>query len=257
MKRAVRWLGHLAFVGLLFVAMGASAYFTFRVFVRGESVVTPAVTGRSLAEARAMASDLGVEYVVDESRARYSDQIPADHVVWQSRPAGSSIKRGSRLMVGRSLGPIVATVPDVTGATARAALMELNDRNLTLRHVSSVDWPNEPGVLATVPRVGSAVRRQTEVSILVSTGESRQRFVMPDLIDRNANRVRRTLEAAGFEVAPFRYESYPGIEDGTVIRQAPTPGYPVSLDDIITLTISRDDPDSIENQGSIDYGRSQ
>lgn len=256
MKRAVRWLGHLAFVGLLFVAMGASAYFTFRLFVRGESVVTPAVTGRSLAEARAMASDLGVEYVVDESRARYSDQIPADHVVWQSRPAGSSIKRGSRLMVGRSLGPIVATVPDVTGATARAALMELNDRNLTLRHVSAIDR-REPGVLATVPPAGRPVRRETEVSILVSTGELRQRFVMPDLIDRNADRVRRTLELAGFEVAPFRYESYPGIEDGTVIRQAPTPGYPVSLDDIITLTISKDDPDSIEDQGSIDFGRSQ
>ena len=237
--------------------MGASAYFTFRVFVRGESVSTPQVTGRPLAEGRAAAADLGLEYVVDESRARYSDQIPTDHVVWQSRPAGSSIKRGSRLIVARSLGPIVATIPDVAGATPRAALMELNDRNLTLRHVSTVNLPGVSGVLTTVPRAGSPVKRQTEVSLLVSSGNAKPRFVMPDLIDRNGDRVRRKLEVSGFEVAPFRYESYPGIQDGTVIRQVPIPGYPVSEGDVITLTISKGESDSIEDQGSIDYGRTQ
>jgi len=108
-------LGNLLYLSLLLVAFGASSYFWFKFFVRGKSLQTPNLVGRSLADARAMASDLGLVMMVDNREDRNSDRVPPGAVVWQNRSARSLIKRGTRLYVGQSLGPLVLRVPDLTG----------------------------------------------------------------------------------------------------------------------------------------------
>jgi beta-lactam-binding protein with PASTA domain len=62
---------------------------------------------------------------------------------------------------------------------------------------------------------------------------------MPDLIDRPADSVRAALDRYGMTATNVKFESYPGIADGTIIRQFPLPGAPVSSRDPISLVVSR------------------
>ena len=62
---------------------------------------------------------------------------------------------------------------------------------------------------------------------------------MPDLIDRPLETVRPALESRGLNVATVKYEAYPGIADGIIIRQYPLRGAPVSTRDPISVVVSR------------------
>src|SRR5688572_13964834 len=110
-------LGNLLFGVLLLLIFGSSTYFSFTFFVKGRSLPTPNLIGRSVADARAISQDLGVELDVDPEHRRNSDKVPVGHVVWQNRTPGATsfIKRGSRLRVELSAGPLVIRVPDLSG----------------------------------------------------------------------------------------------------------------------------------------------
>src|SRR6187431_861106 len=107
MKRGC--LHHVLFGALLLLIFGTSTYFWFTFFVKGRSLPTPNLLGRSVADARRIASDLGINLEVDSKRRRNSDKVPLDHIVWQNRTAGATsfVKRGSTIRVELSAGPLV------------------------------------------------------------------------------------------------------------------------------------------------------
>jgi beta-lactam-binding protein with PASTA domain len=83
------------------------------------------------------------------------------------------------------------------------------------------------------------------VSLLVAVPPQPQQYVMPDLIDRPLDQVRPALEAKGLSVSTVKYEAYPGIADGIIIRQYPLRGAPVSSRDPISVVVSRQEETSI------------
>src|SRR5438067_842076 len=131
------------FAILLLIGFGASSYFWFNFFIKGKSVSTPNLVGKSVNDAEALCSDLGLTLTVDESHRRNSDKVPAGSVVWQSKAPGSTnfIKRGSALRVELSAGPLVLRVPQLEGQTARTALLRLGQQNLKLENIVYVDAP--------------------------------------------------------------------------------------------------------------------
>ncbi|HVT43335.1 MAG TPA: PASTA domain-containing protein [Thermoanaerobaculia bacterium] len=237
MKRGC--LNQLVFLLLLGIAFGGSSYFWFKFFVRGKSVQTPNLVGRDLSDARAFASDLGLILIVDNNRDRNAEDVPVGAVVWQNRSAGSLIKRGTRLHVGQSLGPLVLRVPDLTGQSPRTALLRFSQRNLKLGHLAYIDHLGTEGIIAEDPPKETVVEGQTPVSLLVAFAAPPPSWVMPDLIDRALDSVRPALQAHGLNVTNVRFESYPGIRDGIIIRQYPPVGAPVSAREPITLVVSR------------------
>ena len=50
----------------------------------------------------------------------------------------------------------------------------------------------------------------------------------------------------GLKIATVRYESYPGIRDGIIIRQFPLRGAPVSARDAISVVVSKQEEGIIE-----------
>ncbi len=238
MKRGC--LGNLAFFALLLIVFGSSTYFWFTFFVKGRSLPTPNLIGKSVTDARRLAQDHGVELQVDESHRRNSDKVPVGHVVRQNRTPGATsvIKRGSTLRVELSAGPLVLRVPDFAGVTPGTVILRLGQQNLRLGQLSYV--PTEAkGVLAVDPPKGTVVAPQTAVSLLVAVPPAPMQFVMPDLIDRPLDTVRFALEARGLNVATVKYEAYPGIADGIIIRQYPLRGAPISTRDPISVVVSR------------------
>lgn len=238
MKRGC--LGTFVYAALLLLIFGSSTYFWFTFFVKGRSLPTPNLIGRSVAEARAVAADLGVELEVDEKHRRNSDRVPVGHVVWQNRQPGATsfIKRGSTIRVELSAGPLVLRVPDLAGETAGTGMLRLGQQNLKLGSLTYVG-SDAAGILAADPPTGTVVAPQSGISLLVGVPPSPLQFVMPDLIDRRLDDARPALERRGLNVATVRYEAYPGIPDGTIIRQYPLRGSPVSTRDPISVVVSR------------------
>lgn len=238
MKRGC--LDNLFFGAVLLVVFGTSTYFWFTFFVKGRSLPTPNLIGRSVADARRITQDLGIELQVDEEHRRNSDRVPVGNIVWQNRTPGATsfIKRGSTLRVELSAGPLVLRVPDLDGATAGTARLRLAQQNITpgpMSHVPS----DTTGVLAADPPKGTVVAPQAPVALLVGVPPAAPQFVMPDLIDRRLDLIRPALEARGLQVSTVKFEAYPGIADGIIIRQYPLRGSPVSRRDPISVVVSR------------------
>jgi beta-lactam-binding protein with PASTA domain len=234
------WLDTILFAALVLLAFGVSTYVCFNFFIRGRSVSTPNLVGRKLADAKAMCSELGISLVVD-SGTRNSDKIDIGKVVWQNRTPGATnlVKRGTDLHVELSAGPLVLQVPDLNGQTARTALLRLSQQNLKLGSVARVDSAAQQGIMSEEPPKGTVVAARTEVSLLVGEQPPPLPYVMPDLIDRPLDTVRPALESRGLMVSNVKFESYPGIADGIIIRQFPLRGAPVSGRDPITVVVSR------------------
>jgi serine/threonine-protein kinase len=248
--RARGCVGQVLFAFLLVLAFSFSSFFWFRVFVRGRSIPAPNLIGQSVANARAIASDAGLIMQIENTRDRNHDQVPLGAVVWQNRSAGSYVKRGTRIIVGQSLGPLVIRVPDLGGQSPRTALLRLSQRNLRLGNLSYVPVDGAPGIVAAEPPVDAIVPAQTPVSLLVGLAAPAAAYVMPDVIDRSIDDVRYALEARGLSVGNIRYEAYPGIPDGVIIRQFPLGGSPVTSRDPITLVVTRQDQPGMLEQAT-------
>lgn len=228
------------FAVVLLAVFGGSTYFSFTYFVKGRSLPTPNLIGRSVNDARGIAQDLGVELLVDEKTRRNSDKVPVGHIVWQNRTPGATsfIKRGSTIRVELSAGPLVLTVPDLDGESAGTAMLRLGQQNLKPGSMSYVPAATA-GILAADPPKGTVVPPQSSVSLLIGVVPPPPQYVMPDLIDRPLDQVRPALESRGLTVSTVKFEAYPGIANGIIIRQYPLRGAPVSHRDPISVVVSR------------------
>ena len=239
--------GTLFFSLLVLFAFGFSTYVWFNFFIRGKSVSTPNLVGRSVTDAKAICSDLGVSLDIDPTHRRNSDRVPAGYVVWQNRAPGTTnlIKRGTTITVELSAGALVLRVPDFTGQREGTAVLRLGQQNLKIGGISYADW-SQQGVVAADPPQGTVVSAQTPVSLLVGVPPAPPPYVMPDLIDHAVDDVRPFLEARGLTIGTVKYEAYPGIRDGIIIRQFPLRGAPVSSRDPITIVVSRQENAIVE-----------
>ena len=233
--------GKVVFFSILALAFGGSTYFWFTYFVKGRSLPTPNLIGRSVTEARAICSDLGVNLRVDEEHKRNSNRVPIGHVVWQNRSPGptSFIKRGTTLRVELSAGPLVLRIPDLQGQTSGTAVLRLGQQNLKVQSTAYFDSTTMRGVVAADPPKDTVVQAETPISLLVAVPPSPVTYVMPDLIDQSLDAVRPALERRGLRVSTVKFEAYPGIPDGIIIRQYPLRGAPVSSRDPISLVVSK------------------
>ncbi|SRR5581483_3275284 len=241
----------LLFAVVVVAVFGFSTYFWFNFFVRGQSLPTPNLIGKPVAEAKALCLDAGVNLVVDPSHKRNSDKVPAGYVAWQNRDAGATsfIKRGATIKVELSAGPLVIRVPDLDGQSSRTALLRLGQQNLKMGNLTYVDGvSNKDGIIAAEPPAGTVVAAQTPISLLVNVPSAGNGYVMPDLIDHPLEAVRLSLEARGLHVTTVKFEAYPGIADGIIIRQFPLRGARVSGRDAISVVVSKSEETNIVQQ---------
>ncbi len=240
---------NLLFVTVLALVFAGSTYFWFNFFVRGKSLPTPNLVGMSVVQARNICSDLGVTLNIDTGARRNSDKVPAGYVVWQNRTPGATnfIKRGTNIRVELSAGPLVLTVPNLAGQSAGTAVLRLSQQNLRIGNLAYADVGGS-GIVAADPPVGTVVGPQTAVSFLLAVPPQPRPYVMPDLIDHALDEARPYLEGHGLHVTAVKFEEYPGIRDGIIIRQFPVRGASVSARDAITVVVSKQEASSIIEQ---------
>ncbi|MEO8431893.1 MAG: PASTA domain-containing protein [Acidobacteriota bacterium] len=235
-----RVLFRILYALLMFGIFFGGAWLAFQRSIVGHSVAVPELVGKSLAEAIRIAHDAGLKVDEQVSRARNDERIPRNMVLAQIPESGSLAKPSQIIRVVLSLGPRELRSPDLAGLPPRAAALRLAQDALQL---GAVSWYRDPaariGIVAQDPEAEAAVGKNGSVAVLTNRGLPETRYVMPDVVGKDAEQIRARLEMYGFRVGSARYESYEGVPPNTILKQFPPAGAPLSSREVVSVTVSR------------------
>ena len=223
----------------LAVTAGLSALTTMRVVLKSQEVAVPRLVGRRVPDAGVVAARSKLLLRVEGKRN--DPKMAADLIVEQDPPAGSVLKTQRSVRVVVSMGPRRMSIPAVEGESLRSGQLTLEQAGVSVGRILEVTSAAEEGtILLQRPPAGETDRLTEEgASLLVSLGPGRRDYVMPDLIGRRATEVITRLREAGLSVTDVNYRSYPGVEPGIVLRQAPASGYRVTPRGSVSIEVSR------------------
>ena len=230
----------MAYAAALLLVFVVAGYFAFTTFVRSGVTAVPEIEGLAAAAAAAQVRDQGLRLVWRQGDERYDARVPENHVVVQEPAAGTLVKRGSAVEAVRSLGEELIEVPDLVGKALPAAQVTLGDSGLTLGRTAGVYRSGgRPGtVVEQRPAAGDSIGAATPVDLFLCLEDPAATYLMPDLVYRSHEEVRRFFDRRGFRLGSVKYEQYEGIAPGVVLRQFPLPGHPLSRHDVISLVVT-------------------
>lgn len=194
-------------------------------------VHVPELTNLTLVQAEQLVTPLGLQ--LSRAGERFDPSVPSGFILTQDPPAGTPVRGKKRVMVVISLGEEFSSVPEVFGESLRGARLLIERAGLKVGGItrSPSDEFGDGLVLGTDPPAESVLPRETPVSLLVSTGQGVETFVMPDLIGREIGSVRRQLEALGFRVLV----PPAGSSVGPIVYQEPGAGSRITRDAQVVL----------------------
>jgi beta-lactam-binding protein with PASTA domain len=185
----------------------------------------------TVAEARSQTSGLGLNLEVDNRY--YSSDVAPGHILTQSPPPGTVVRREWRVRVAESLGPQKVEVPDTVGADERVAALKLRRVGLSV------------GATAHMPYAGTE-----EGTVLAQ--DTPDGFVMPDFTGVPVVAAQTTLARVGLTGPPPTFVDVhvpdiggantapkPPITPGSVIAQQPPPGARVDQNTAVKLTVAK------------------
>ncbi len=244
--KLMRGLGCLTYLGTLGAIFALVAYFAFSVFVRGGVTAVPALGGLEEVQASALLADQGLRAVWSDD-TRFDESVPRDHVLLQDPRAGVYVKRNTEVRLTLSRGPKRIEVPSLVGQAVQAAQVSLAAASLTSGQTYQV-WSAdgaEGEVVAQQPAAGSRVEVDAPIDLYVASANTARVFVMPDVVQRNYEDVRRFFAGHGIRIGRVSYETYDGVAPGTVLRQFPLAGHPLRSQDVISLGVVAPPPEQL------------
>lgn len=211
------WVIPLIFVVIL--ALGGTTYAFWRSAqnaaseVQVASVTIPDLAGTRSSEAMRTLEQLGLNVLTQDEP---SPDVPAGSVISTNPSAGSSVQKGSTVILSVSSGKEVTTVPDLRDLNtedASRALAEVGlQLNTVVQEVASDTVP-EGLIVSQEPGAGSQVSVGSEVTITVSTGVELQN--VPEVSGLQWNQASSILTSLGFSTNVVYVDS---LEDeGTVL----------------------------------------
>jgi len=238
---------------LVAVAM-ISAITTMHFAIHGAEVKIPVLKGMTVAEARSQAAGMGLNLDVDNRY--YSSDIAAGHILSQSPPPETVVRREWHVRVSESLGPQKVDVPDTVGSDARVAALRLRRAGLQVGVTAKLPWTGtqDNSVLAQDPPAHSHGIAQPSVNILVAAPDNTppDGYVMPDLSGLPVTSAIALLTRIGLDVDPPTYIDVnmppvgaagttfiPTVAPGSVITQQPLAGARVDQNITIKLVAAK------------------
>jgi serine/threonine-protein kinase len=219
------------------VTFGVFFLTAFAVASRAREVRVPDLRGKSVAEATAALTRVGLTPAVDAQR-RPDAKVPAEHVLAQEPDPGQTLRRQRAVKIRVSDGQRDPLVPGVLGQPEQTAVAMLGAAGISVAARIDVRTSDDP-VGAVVAQDPPAKAHSQTVRLLINRGVPDRSFVMPDVIGTIGDRAADALRSQGFRVASPTPVSYPGLPLGIVVRQTPQAGYRVAQDELIVLEVSR------------------
>lgn len=238
-SKALKILLRLCYAAVLVACFALTAYASFKLFVRSGATSVPDLEGLSEAQAARVLTDQGLVLRRAEGGGRFDPEVPAGAVMLQEPGPRTLVKRGSAVEVVLSLGPQRLTVPELLGKGLPAAQVTLAAAGLELGRTLQVFSDREGGmVVEQVPDPGTPVAPGSTVDLLLARGDGGEKFLMPDLVYRDYDRIRSFFDRQGFRFGSVKFERYEGARPGIVLRQFPLAGHAVTRKDAISLVVA-------------------
>jgi eukaryotic-like serine/threonine-protein kinase len=227
--RLQRWLfSRRILVVLAVVVVGVSVWW----ITSGQYFAVPSVAGLSVGAARGELTGAGL--VVVSGHPRHSDSVPDGHVIATEPAAGASIRHGGSVTVIASLGPIMKTVPPVTGELVAVADHNLKLAGLIPASATMQTSASIPAgiVIATNPVAGTSWPQHKPVQVVVSAGPP-----LPSFVGAQLSQAQAAAASGGYSInqVPSSDTSQPA---GTIVKQSPAAGTPITAGEVVTVYVS-------------------
>ena len=238
----------LVAVGLL------AAIATMSIAIHGAEVQVPALQGMTVADARSQTAGLGLNLDVDNRY--YSGDVAAGHILTQSPPPATVVRREWLVRVSESLGPQKVEVPDVVGHGERDAAFALRRVGLEVGVTARLPYgyAAEGTVIAQDPPAHAQGIARPSVNLLVAAAsdEAPDGFAMPELVGLPLAGAQATLARVGIHtdtptmvnvaVPPVGSGNQPlrsPIKPGSVLAQVPMAGARVDQSTVVHLSVAQ------------------
>ena len=240
---------------MILIAAGlGSAILTMHFAIHGAEVQVPALKGMTVAEARSQTSGLGLNLEVDNRY--YSSDVAPGHILTQSPPAGTVVRREWRVRVAESLGSQKVEVPDTVGVDERVAALKLRRVGLAVGATAHLPYPGAPegAVLAQDPPARAQGIAGPSINLLVAApaDDAPDGFVMPDFTGVPIVSAQAALQRVGLKGPPPLFVDVripdvgsgaappaPPIAPGSVVSQQPPAGARVDQNTPVKFSVAK------------------
>ncbi len=233
---------------MILIAAGlGSAIVTMHFAIHGAEVQVPSLKGMTVAQARSQTAGLGLNLEVDNRY--YSSDVAPGHILTQSPPAGTVVRREWRVRVAESLGAQKVEVPDVVAVDERVAALKLRRVGLAVGATARLPYAGaaEGTVLAQDPPAHAQGIAGPSINLLVAApvDDAADGFVMPDFAGVPIVAAQAQLQRAGLKgTTPTFADVAVGtgatpVAPGSVILQQPPAGARVDQNTVVRFTVAK------------------
>jgi eukaryotic-like serine/threonine-protein kinase len=202
----------------------------------GQYAAIPQVGGMAASTAQTELQNLG--FTVQVGKGVHSSVAQGDVV--RTRPSvGSSVHQGSTVTIIESLGPLMISVPQVSGLQQAAAEAALKQAGLKVGTVTGAASSSVPAgeVISTTPASGTSWPQSKPVSLLVSQGPP-----LPNLVGDQVADAQAQAQSGNFQLQQVTATSS-NEPQGTIVGQSPAAGTPITPGEVVTVNVSSGPPE--------------
>jgi eukaryotic-like serine/threonine-protein kinase len=218
------------------------------------TATVPAVQGLTRAKARARLRKRGFKV---RTRSEPSDSITAGRAVRTSPPAGATVRKGKRVTLLLSSGPVQVTVPGVQGQSFSEASLALQNAGFKVARTDQQTSSQDPEtVLGQSPSAGTSVDKGSTVTLTVATAPPQPpapppppKVQVPDIMGETQDVAVQRLSSEGFAVNIQHRDVDSPEGDGVVIDQDPSGGS-AREGSTVTITVGTFNPSLVPDAGS-------
>jgi RHS repeat-associated protein len=184
------------------------------------SVIVPDVVGKPQSTAMTQIASVGLAPTFTQA----NDPVVAAGLVLSQAPlAGTPVPPGSGVNVIVSLGPSVATVPNVVARDLAAAVTAISAAGLNIGTANSVYDATAAGglIISQTPTGGTTVGLGTAVNIVFSRGPQPVPVPVPSVVGQTEEQALANIAAASLVVGTISRVTDENVRTGYVIAQVP------------------------------------
>ncbi len=198
----------------------------------GQYVTVPPVRAMAVGTARIELQNLG--FAVKMGPSLHSNAIPNGEVIATNPAIGVSAGRGAVVTIIASTGPVMISMPQVTGQPQATAVAAIRKAGLTPGHVTmAVSTSIGAGtVISTNPVAGTSWPQYRPVGITVSVGPP-----LPSFVGQPLPAAQAAALSGGYQIQPVP-DTNSTQPQGTITSQSPAPGTPITKGEVVTVQVS-------------------
>jgi len=207
----------------------------------GQEISVPDLTNLFYEDAREQLQQMGLEIVEEAKKFDVNNIFPIGVVMTQNPKPDSKVKKGRRIYVIVSKGEPSIEMPDLVKRSERNAIFMLKNKGLQLGEIS-YDFSDifPAGVVANqnIPPK-TELKAGMFVDLTVSLGRFPEKFIVPDIVNRNLEDARKIIVGAGLTLGSISFELRDDLLPETVITQSIDANLEVTQGDTINLIVSK------------------